>query len=89
MACAGFILAGAEKKSDGAESRIFGGRDNIKIREVAGGVLASAPSALPDSFFRQGQKHTISNYRGGILSVGAYAPPVLKQHLYASVSTVH
>ena len=33
----------------------------------------------PNSFFQQGQKHTISNFRGGILSGGAYAPPLLKQ----------
>ena len=42
-------------------------------------VWESAPSAPPDSFFQQGQKHTISNFRGGILSGGAYAPPLLKQ----------
>ena len=34
----------------------------------------------PDSFFQQGQKHTISNFRGGHTHRGgAYAPPVLKQ----------
>ena len=47
--------------------------------EVTRGVLESAPSAPPNSFFQQGQKHTISNFRGGILTGGAYAPPVLKQ----------
>ena len=33
----------------------------------------------PWQLFQLGQKHTISNFRGGILSGGAYAPPVLKQ----------
>jgi hypothetical protein len=32
--------------------------------------LASDPSAPTDSFFQQGQKHTISNFRGGILTGG-------------------
>ena len=43
----------------------------------------SAPSAPPpDSFFQQGQKHTISNLRGGILTGEAYAPPFLKQGVH-------
>ena len=54
-------------------------QENIKSWEVTGGVIESAPSAPPDSFFQLGQKHTILNFRGGILSGGAYAPPVLKQ----------
>jgi hypothetical protein len=36
----------------------------------------------PDSFFQQEQKHTISNFREGILRGGAYAPPVLKQGVH-------
>ena len=44
----------------------FGGRENIKSMEVTGGVFESAPSAPSDSFFHLGQKHTISNFRGGI-----------------------
>ena len=54
-------------------------RSSGKYLEVTGGVIESAPSALVDSFFQLGQKYTISNFRGGILSGGAYAPPVLKQ----------
>ena len=36
----------------------------------------------PDSFFQLGQKHTISNFRGGILTGGAYASPVLKKGVH-------
>ena len=32
-------------------------------------VLESASSAPPDSFFQQEQKHTISNFRGGICTL--------------------
>ena len=49
--------------------------ENIKSKEDTGGALASAPL---DSFFLQGQKNTIPNFRGGILRVGEYAQPVLK-----------
>ena len=44
-----------------------------KILKV--GVFVSAP---PESFFQQVQKFNISNFREGILSGGAYVPPVLK-----------
>ena len=50
--------------------------ENIKSREVTGGVFESAPSAPPYSFFQLGQKHTILNFRGGI------CPPVLKQGVH-------
>ena len=56
--------------------------ENIKSREVTGGVFESAPSAPPDRFFQLGQKHTISNFRGGICTVSAYALPVLKQGVH-------
>ena len=52
--------------------------ENIKSREVTGGVFESAPSASPDSFFQLGQKHIISNFKGRICPTcfetgGAYA----------------
>ena len=50
--------------------------DSATGAEQTRGALESAP---PDSFFQLGHKHTISNFRGGISSGGAYAPPVLKQ----------
>jgi len=52
----------------------FGVQENIKNWEVTGGVIESAPSAPPDSFFQLGQKHTISNFRGGHTLRGGICP---------------
>ena len=41
---------------------------------MQGGVLASAPYAPTDSFFHQGQKHTISNIRGEGIFIGGIFP---------------
>ena len=63
---------------------IYSGRENIKSREVTGVVLESAPSVPPPRtvFFSRGRNILFQISGGGILTGGAYAPPVFKQHMH-------
>ena len=74
--CAGFILAGAEKKI----------QDGQKKNKVGQNLAQRLQKKIcpHDSFFQQGAETYYFKFQGGggILTEGAYAPPVLKQKVH-------